>query len=419
MSNPPSDIYKQLVGDPQALAPEQQAILDSIPIRQGSADALAADKPVAKRYSIDADPDGIRALTAAAIHGALAFGFQGVKPPPEGHWLTMFWQMGRDALAAQPAASRVFLVATGETADGQETYTRHEGAPPPLCDFETLYTAAQPARAGGDAPIPEECPHLIFYADDDKQDELFAGAGARPNALKRFEQISERWIAYLFVLERSNSRATAYPSAFPSRAALAAAPQPAAAEPAGGVADELAKHLRAAHAFIENTDAFGRTASRGILDCGGCIWNVDESKAALSRHETGARATQVEQPAASTVPAGWKLVPLEPTREMDDAGYATLPNRLGHIGYEVFRIYYRAMLAAAPAAPAAVEREATGKPPGFDALMQVIPYLEGTHEISGRRRQLARDLGELRTWLRAHGIGSSKEGGSSSTGGGE
>jgi hypothetical protein len=37
-------------------------------------------------------------------------------------------------------ARRVYLVVTGEVHEGQETYTRHEGNPPPLCDFETLYT---------------------------------------------------------------------------------------------------------------------------------------------------------------------------------------------------------------------------------------------------------------------------------------
>src|SRR5574343_1847985 len=44
--------------------------------------------------------------------------------------------------APQPVAQeRVFLVCTGETYCGEEPYTRHDGAPPPLCDFETLYTA--------------------------------------------------------------------------------------------------------------------------------------------------------------------------------------------------------------------------------------------------------------------------------------
>lgn len=52
------------------------------------------------------------------------------------------------ALAAVPASpsSPVYLVATGEVHEGQETYTRHE-ARPPLCDAETLYIS--PQQAGG------------------------------------------------------------------------------------------------------------------------------------------------------------------------------------------------------------------------------------------------------------------------------
>lgn len=38
------------------------------------------------------------------------------------------------------AVRPVFLVATGEGHDGQETYTRHDDAPPPLCEFEVLYS---------------------------------------------------------------------------------------------------------------------------------------------------------------------------------------------------------------------------------------------------------------------------------------
>ena len=48
-----------------------------------------------------------------------------------------------------PAKSNgyVYLVATGETYEGQETYQRYEGSPPPLCDFEVLYTyTAQPKQ---------------------------------------------------------------------------------------------------------------------------------------------------------------------------------------------------------------------------------------------------------------------------------
>lgn len=46
--------------------------------------------------------------------------------------------MRTEAMSDKP----IFLVCTGEVHEGQETYTRHEGAPPPLCDFEgPLYAA--------------------------------------------------------------------------------------------------------------------------------------------------------------------------------------------------------------------------------------------------------------------------------------
>ena len=80
-------------------------------------------------------------------------------------------------------------------------------------------------------------------------------------------------------------------------AGVAWASRAAATAPAGGVTAELAKHLRDAHAFIENTDAFGHSASHGILDCGGCIWNVDESKAALARHDALTTAARAAEPA--------------------------------------------------------------------------------------------------------------------------
>lgn len=47
-----------------------------------------------------------RELTASAIRGAMAFGYQGVNPPPEteeDHWLAEFWEIGRQ-LAAPVAA---------------------------------------------------------------------------------------------------------------------------------------------------------------------------------------------------------------------------------------------------------------------------------------------------------------------------
>lgn len=49
----------------------------------------------------------------------------------------------KDTTTTDPEVSKVFIVATGETHDGQETYTRHD-VRPPLCDAEVLY--AMPSR---------------------------------------------------------------------------------------------------------------------------------------------------------------------------------------------------------------------------------------------------------------------------------
>lgn len=64
-------------------------------------------------------------------------------------------------LAAQAQAKparRVFIVATGETHNGEETYTRHDDAPPPLCDAECLYTAPQPVAQP--VAVPDELVRL-------------------------------------------------------------------------------------------------------------------------------------------------------------------------------------------------------------------------------------------------------------------
>ena len=63
-------------------------------------------------YSIDADPQGIRATVADAITGALAFGAQGVNKPPEDHWLTPFWEAAR--ASAQPAVAACWVNLPGQ-----------------------------------------------------------------------------------------------------------------------------------------------------------------------------------------------------------------------------------------------------------------------------------------------------------------
>lgn len=78
-------------------------------------------------------------------------------------------------------------------------------------------TLAAPAQQHQGEPvaltIPDECPHIIVFDDADRANEHFCGAGARPAALRRYEQISQSWNAHLFVRVARNSRDDRYPSA--------------------------------------------------------------------------------------------------------------------------------------------------------------------------------------------------------------
>lgn len=84
--------------------------------------------PQQEPYSIDTDPQGIRAIVADAITGALAFGAQGANPPPEGHWLTPFWEMAREeAMRTKPALlSRDTLYLLRRLLSNQHTLTGSE-----------------------------------------------------------------------------------------------------------------------------------------------------------------------------------------------------------------------------------------------------------------------------------------------------
>ena len=69
--------------------------------------------------------------------------------------------------------------------------------------------------------VPEETPHIIVFDDADRPNEMLSGAGARPAALRRWEQISVSWNAHLFVRVEKNSRDDPNPCA-----RLATIPQP-------------------------------------------------------------------------------------------------------------------------------------------------------------------------------------------------
>jgi hypothetical protein len=76
--------------------------------------AIAALDAVLAATPKPLDDPRLQGLFSDAISGALAFGAQNTNPPPAGHWLERFWQMGRAeralSEAAPPAAVRDLLI---------------------------------------------------------------------------------------------------------------------------------------------------------------------------------------------------------------------------------------------------------------------------------------------------------------------
>lgn len=76
----------------------------------------------------------------------------------------------------------------------------------------TKVSQAEPAPAAALA-IPEDCPHIIWFDDQDQRPLVFAGHGARAAAEKTFKKVSTQWNAHLFVRIEKNSRDCPYPVA--------------------------------------------------------------------------------------------------------------------------------------------------------------------------------------------------------------
>ena len=166
------------------------------------------------------------------------------------------------ALSAPQQAARILFIATGETYEGHETYTRHEMRPA-LCDAETLYAAQQAARSNAPA-VPdgvwEALQRLIENAGS-------LGPGSREDALLVAQH----------------------------RARLLAARSEA---PAGW--------KLVARVIAEDEH---ETVDVGLVDWVGHVALKSGTLLyAASPH-----------PQRSEAPAGWKLVPIEPTPLMIDA----------------------------------------------------------------------------------------------------
>lgn len=81
------------------------------------------------------------------------------------------------------------------------------------------FMAWQARNARADAPASAdvdqlaECPHLIWFDDQDRKPIMLAGAGARRIALKAFKDVSMSWNAHLFVRVAKNCRDDRFPCA--------------------------------------------------------------------------------------------------------------------------------------------------------------------------------------------------------------
>jgi hypothetical protein len=92
--------------------------------------------------------------------------------------------------------------------------------------------------------------------------------------------------------------------------------------------------------------------------------------------------------AASPVPAGWKLVPVEPTKEMLAAG-----DKIMDCDPQWVARGYRAMLAASPASPAAVEMSPEFTDTSRAALAWVLWHHQGASSEIGQAMRFALGMG--------------------------
>ena len=84
-----------------------------------------------------------------------------------------------------------------------------------LAELKAALDARQPV---GELRLPPDGFYKIVYDDAEVLDESFARSGALDAALRRFEQISNKWNAHLFVRFANNTRDCTVPNATPAQA---------------------------------------------------------------------------------------------------------------------------------------------------------------------------------------------------------
>ena len=97
---------------------------------------------------------------------------------------------------------------------------------------------AVPGDSAASLVVPDDCPHILWFDDQDLKPVVFAGNGAKRAALEAYRQASMQWNAHLFVRIAVNSRDCLYPCAAPQQEAPKAAPGEPNAFPMTGDEEE-------------------------------------------------------------------------------------------------------------------------------------------------------------------------------------
>lgn len=89
---------------------------------------------------------------------------------------------------------------------------------PAMKALTSAFSALAARQPVGELHLPPDGFYKIVFEDAEVPDESFARSGALDAALRRFEQISNKWNAHLFVRFANNTRDCTVPNATPAQA---------------------------------------------------------------------------------------------------------------------------------------------------------------------------------------------------------
>jgi hypothetical protein len=283
--------------------------------------------------------------------------------------LTVADAMLKAALAQIPVASvtparRVFLVATGEVHEGEETYTRHDDAPPPLCDFEVLFSRPVPGMGADTEPAArrQDLGRYSFNCSN--------GCGECGVRLREFEifrsetpegELIERKVIPEIVSSCCGSEVDVWDSVAEDTCAqvLAATPRHLNRAP---TADDIVKHLKGDRGPLH--ELLDDMVRRGVANARGQQLTAPAEKAAAWEVVQGGRTELV--PAAEFVKRSYDAAAMRPLV------YGDTPARLPLSDLELECLHIGQ----------AVQRGAGELPEGYE-LQVLVEKGAGTVHLSG------------------------------------